>query len=188
MLRSDCSRHNGRHHCYVLNRTTHQGVGLINQVCHVVNDGEKNSSLEMNLACLSNAAHQEKPLRFALQSSRHSKRRSMIRLVASQSDVWRTEHFQWSKLLSQHLLKISKFKFIVAGSTSRTPRTDIRCTLIWYRTVVHSTFHVAWYDMEKCRYIQLRNKQFGRIVDITLPRWYLHVTISITKPCSESVQ
>jgi hypothetical protein len=33
----------------VLHRTIHQGVGLINHICHDVNDGEENSFPIMNL-------------------------------------------------------------------------------------------------------------------------------------------
>lgn len=55
---------------YVFHRTIHQGIGLINQICHVVHDGEENYFLIL-LACLSRTAYQEKRLRFALLSSMH---------------------------------------------------------------------------------------------------------------------
>ena len=54
---------------------------------------------------------------------------SMIRLVASQSDIWRTEHFQASCTVSPENFEI----WIIYCSrlyTARTQRTDIRCRYV----------------------------------------------------------
>ena len=102
MLHSDCSRLIGRPHCYAFHRTIHQGVGRINQIWRVVHDGEENSFLKMNLRVWQKrrTKRSASDLLCNLQGI-DCNRQPIIRLFASQSDLWRTEHYHASCTASQ---------------------------------------------------------------------------------------
>ena len=145
----------GMLHRPALLHTALGGVGLMNQIWHVVNDGEENSFPIMNLRICQIQRTKRSPshlfcnLREAFQETVDGQ----TRCISVWCTPWRTEHFKASKLLhSQHLISW-KFRNLnllqyTVGYTARTPRTDIRYRYVNLeshrsRIVIHSILHSA---------------------------------------------
>ena len=116
MLHSDCSRLIGRPHYHVLHRTIHQGVDLINHICHVVNDGEENSFPIMNLRICLMRRTKRRPshlLRNRRSIPRDSRWSDSLNLNLMYSmTYWTLRSKQVVAQPASDLLKISKFEFI----------------------------------------------------------------------------
>jgi hypothetical protein len=149
---SDC----GMLHRPALLHTALGGVGLINHIWDVVNDGEENSFPIMNLRICQMQRTKISPshLLCTLREASQETVDGQTRCISIWCTLWRTEHFTASKLHSQHLLKISKFEFCsTVGYTARTPRTDIRCRYVYLashrsRIVIHSMLHNTTADID----------------------------------------
>jgi hypothetical protein len=131
--------HGSQHHYHMPHRSSiHMPHSLTGVASHSSNESDltccqqrRRKLLSCNkFAYLSNAAYRDKPLRFAT-FAKHSKRQSMVRLVASQSDVL-SDVLNTSKLVAQPAspkkFEINlKFELLSHCYSARTPCTDIRC-------------------------------------------------------------